>query len=283
MTELVVGESPGQLDKVILTIPEVDDDDLPSTFGDEDALLSVIDPSKAKRASSDKCSPPSIATTTTKSVTTVSIRSSELQLMQNPEGTMSVSSGFNIPKTCMQHLKLDFLSLGLIGRDGQVAALKDCLDRLMDGNASSSHKGELSTKHHLKQLVFLGGNSGSGKTTLSRSIEEIVTERYGGVLVEGKCEMQTRDEPFFGIAKALGKICIEVSNSGRDSKKLADELMVELGDKLEPLLEVIPELKQVIPDYKSAMLDADPDILDLENGLSRWKRFLLASFGLHHI
>ncbi|KAL3933730.1 MAG: hypothetical protein SGBAC_010266 [Bacillariaceae sp.] len=264
--KLVVGKSTGQLERVFLSIPDVCDDDLPSRFGDEDALLSVIHPSPEAEAASGERNAPSVDTTTSESMT------SELCLRQSPE-VVSSNDIIHSPQTRPQHLQLDLLSLGLIGRDEEVAALKTCLDHLMDENGASPGEDGSTTKRYEKQLLFIGGNSGSGKTTLSRTLENHVTERYRGVFVEGKCEMQASDTPFFGIAKALGKLCLEVSRLG-NTTELADALVLELpGDELEPLMDIIPELKQLIPDYTTAVFDADADAdpLDAENGLSRSK------------
>jgi predicted ATPase len=68
----------------------------------------------------------------------------------------------------------------LVGREREVAVLRQHLDAALDGRGS---------------LVLIGGEAGIGKTTLAEALCQEATER-GAVLLVGRCYDLTETPPY---------------------------------------------------------------------------------------
>ncbi|KAL3929705.1 MAG: hypothetical protein SGBAC_012094, partial [Bacillariaceae sp.] len=68
-----------------------------------------------------------------------------------------------------------------------------------------------------------------------------------GLFVEGKFSMNTSNEPFSGVAKAVGIICQRIKEAGAETVvELQADLRKELGDKPGLLVQLIPELLDIM-------------------------------------
>lgn len=254
MAETPIEETPGlSMTEVILTIPEkCHNDDDPSTFNDDDALLSIYSGFPAITDRNDGIQPSgkgrSVATKTTASAShTDDMKSSEVR--HNPHtNCLLAASDLYFPKTRTNKIGSDVAKLRMIGREGETAILKSCLDRLERDNSSTRSNMDPEGISGCKELVAIRGSSGSGKTTLVHSLKQHVMGRCNGVFVEGKCEMNTSDKPYHGIAQALGKLCSRALNLS-NSEQIASDMKLQLGNEAELLVDLVPELQFLLPDY----------------------------------
>ena len=139
--------------------------------------------------------------------------------------------------------KLDFDSLGIYGRDQELAQIESCFERLINGVSE-------------RQLLLISGFSGTGKTRLARSLQDLIkrnkTKTKGGVYVRGKFDLKLRNEPYAGIIGACAEICGNILELQLTSPKrfsmVCDKIKSTLGSELPLLMQVIPTLCEVLGD-----------------------------------
>lgn len=170
--------------------------------------------------------------------------------------------------------RLRFDSLGLFGRDEEIAILKGCFQRLRrhrkkDDKAAADAKSAATTSSSesdaetgrdgylgggRREFVFLSGSSGTGKSSLSADLKRVVRNARG-VWVHGKYDLSLRDQqPLAGIGTICNELCRIVLN------ERGPELMVEIRQKLEsqidrPLLLLI---ENIIPLLGSLLVRTKP-------------------------
>ncbi|KAL3928958.1 MAG: hypothetical protein SGBAC_012418 [Bacillariaceae sp.] len=180
-------------------------------------------------------------------------------------------------------VKLDFDSLGLVGRQKQVSALRICFDSMHGDNPSMSQQDGF----RLKEFVILSGESGSGKTSTVKTLESYMLKTNVGVFVEGKFEMNKTDEPYSGIAKAMAAICQKIIDG---DKSHADHIREKISnalhdDEFQLLVGLMPGLVEIVPaDVKGEFVSREVDVDELENGIERLKqafRLLIRIFCEH--
>jgi histidine kinase len=165
--------------------------------------------------------------------------------------------------------KLQYASVGMVGRERETKVLQSCLERLNQQQKTNKRK----------ELVFIKGYSGVGKSTLAYTLEKIVTDNLKkGIFVHGKFHFNNRDEPYSGIADAFGEICrtIMIAQGSGEEKEgdlmsdIGNAILSELGSEVELLAKVIPELVDIVPQH--ATVDQAAVTLDDFNiGRRKWK------------
>lgn len=119
---------------------------------------------------------------------------------------------------------------------------------------------------------FQTGASGSGKTRTVKVLESHMLETKVGVFVEGKFDLNTVDEPYSGIGKAIAAIC-QIISCG--DKWHADNLRETVSnvlhdDEAQLLVHLVPRLEDIIlVDVKEATINSAVDVDELENGIER--------------
>lgn len=141
------------------SIADDSEQDLPSAFGDEDALLSLDTggsigaASKVWTDTDSSAIPSSAMMSDMQSIGTTSMKSSELRKPKTTEA---------IPLHYQQHnsstgSNLDFTSMGLIGRDTETSTLRSRLANLMTTESYSESEGSKQERGPFKELVFIKG------------------------------------------------------------------------------------------------------------------------------
>jgi hypothetical protein len=125
--------------------------------------------------------------------------------------------------------RLRFDSIGLFGRDEEIAVLKACLQRLRQTRSAKHDEGGVdasttttTSSSHLaenvkdrdtfldagrREFVFISGPSGTGKTSLSANLKWLV-QKTKGVWVHGKYDLSLRDQqPLAGIGTICNELC----------------------------------------------------------------------------
>mmetsp|Transcript_46360 Transcript_46360/g.112393 ORF Transcript_46360/g.112393 Transcript_46360/m.112393 type:complete len:1111 (+) Transcript_46360:82-3414(+) len=196
--------------------------------------------------------------------------------------------------------KLKFDSLGLIGRKKERDRLRRCYKRMMGYNNlsnhshSSSHSHDNDNNHEIgkatkrkRELIFIQGPSGVGKTTIANTLKHHVAKEKTGLFVNGKFHMSYSEEPYSGIAQALGQICIAIKkqhvmikrqNSLAENdpttgaiikkKDFGSELIAALGNEVHLLVELIPQLEMIVPDLSE--VESPEPAYDTDAGRNRW-------------
>eukprot|EP00980_Cylindrotheca_fusiformis_P026016 scaffold15205_cov128-Cylindrotheca_fusiformis.AAC.1 len=184
-------------------------------------------------------------------------KSSELKLVSKSSATQSHNSMLSD----LTINKFNIKSMGLIGREREIEILRSCYERMnektkerenapQDQSISSSQF--LIQSNAPKELVFISGYSGVGKSSLARTLEKETNEKTEGIYVEGKFDLNTSNEPYSGIASALGHMCKrllktevqsrENANLGDASSTLGSRFSGALGPTARLLSHYIPEL-----------------------------------------
>jgi len=188
--------------------------------------------------------------------------------------------------------KFDMKSVGLIGRDAEIATLKSCLERVMtapsDKNEARQGTQTTKTSQGHKELVFIKGLSGAGKSSLAKTLENDINRKgQGGAFVEGKFDLTSSDAPYSGIAAAFGAICQFVLDKNNEvsaaSTSIAESIVSSLGEEVQLLIHLIPELRDVVASYMDTSEMTAQDV-DIEYGTERWKyafRTLTRVFNSH--
>jgi predicted ATPase len=134
--------------------------------------------------------------------------------------------------------KLRFSSLGLYGRENEMATLNKCLESVM-------------SKDDRRQLVLISGYSGTGKTALASTLKMRV-KRLKGAFISGKFDLCLRDEPYTGITAACRELCGEMLLL-RDTpsfealfQEIRRKIVDQLGAELRLLTHVIPHLHEIV-------------------------------------
>src|SRR6056300_827530 len=148
----------------ILTVPE-DESDLPSQFGDDDALLSVT---HSDTSLSLVQTSPTVAhskrrsdSTITSSMATSGLRTSELRRERSMERNwLKRQNEDSISSQRRKDFNLE--GMGLVGREEETAILRSSLDRILflqsKIEAPISDEDDLDVAKH--EIVLLGGPSG---------------------------------------------------------------------------------------------------------------------------
>ncbi|CAJ1903221.1 unnamed protein product [Cylindrotheca closterium] len=134
---------------------------------------------------------------------------------------------------------LNFDSMALIGREGEVAKLKASFERLV---SEPENEGS-------KELFIIGGESGTGKSTIALSLEGEVSKHNTGMFVQGKFDMNASSEPYSGISKAFGDLCRKIMESKAETVCAVQAgIKKALGSEVDLLVHLIPELKDLVGD-----------------------------------
>eukprot|EP00980_Cylindrotheca_fusiformis_P026018 scaffold15205_cov128-Cylindrotheca_fusiformis.AAC.3 len=192
----------------------------------------------------------------------VKLKSSELKLV-------SKSSNIQSHNSMLSDLtinKFNIKSMGLIGREREIEILRSCFERLMEKERESGpYDQSISTQSLIqsnahKELVFISGYSGVGKSSLAKTLEKETNEMTEGIYVEGKFDLNTSNEPYSGIASALGQMCKRLLKRHEQSRKNANRVDVSfsfgsrlsgaLGPTAHLLSHYIPELQDMLPSVR---------------------------------
>ncbi|CAJ1956433.1 unnamed protein product [Cylindrotheca closterium] len=189
-------------------------------------------------------------------------------------------------------------SRGLFGRENEVLTLRSCYERMMSAHNDQSDGVTLDYYAKLaadsfvtstvpKELVYIIGTSGVGKSSLAFSIKGDVEASENGLFVEGKFDLLQSNEPYTGIAKAFGMICLELLSSSKESViSVGKMLATELQDEVQTLLPLIPELKAIVDEHTSKAASRSKVSIQMgnitEHCQERWKHaFRLLSRALN--
>lgn len=143
------------------SIADDSEQDLPSAFGDEDALLSLDTGTggsigAASKVWTDTVSsaiPPSDMMSDMQSIGTTSMKSSELR---KPKTTEAIPLHYHQQNSSADS-NLDFASMGLIGRDAETSTLRSRLTNLMTMESYSESEASKQESGLFKELVFIKG------------------------------------------------------------------------------------------------------------------------------
>lgn len=154
--------------------------------------------------------------------------------------------------------KLQFNSLGIQGRDAEIAVLNQCFERLISAKK--------------KQLVFISGVSGSGKSLLAASLQEKV-RRMKGSQIRAKFESRLRDKPFSGLhlmSREVGRQIKKLRKlDGEKFLQLRAELLEAMGGSWHDLMGSFPALESVMMDDESK-LDGSASVLSALTASTRF-------------
>jgi len=137
----------------------------------------------------------------------------------------------------------------LIGRDREMAQLATTVERLAAKSGA---------------MYFITGDAGSGKTRLIDELKSSIYAR-GGLLVEGKCSIQSNKVPNKPIQEALDAFMTNFHNLSSSQKK---GIIVALGDEFHNLGELIIKLNPAMKE----LLGECPPLVALEPE-REYKRF----------
>mmetsp|Transcript_3756 Transcript_3756/g.8624 ORF Transcript_3756/g.8624 Transcript_3756/m.8624 type:complete len:1095 (+) Transcript_3756:156-3440(+) len=164
--------------------------------------------------------------------------------------------------------KLKFNSMGLIGREQEIATLKSCYRSLETQKSGESSQFSSQFLKADKDLVLLHGFSGVGKSKLAETVKEEVAASKNAMFAEGKYDFVTMDEPFSGIVQAYGSLCNQIKDSElgiREAVKLS--IMENMEQETEMLKELIPELGSLFNNQDIDCISANNSL-----GMSNEKR-----------
>lgn len=258
-----------------------DEGTLPSTFGDEDALLSVVCASSVGASSNSHTMSSTNPSNSSVQSATSSMKTAELR---KPNKTQAIAQHYQQQEEHAKAGNLDFHSMGLIGRETEVSTLRYCLSNLMASYRPYSMMGTF------KELVFIKGPSGVGKSSVVRTIEEDIKQEirsdqnnYNGMFIEGKFEMNTMDSPYLGVSKAFDRICRKIKAVRQDAiPEIQHTLKDVLGKEVRLLMYLLPELKDLMNDDQSLSSKSSFDMDAIESGMDQLRyafRVLARVFG----
>ncbi|CAJ1969052.1 unnamed protein product [Cylindrotheca closterium] len=175
--------------------------------------------------------------------------------LRKPRTTGRRSFSYQAQSNDSTNQALDFESMPLIGREREVATLDACFARMIDASLHEKNN----TFESRKELVLIAGKSGSGKTAVTRTLEKEVLKHTNGIFVQGKFDMNTSSEPFSGICKAFGSLCLKIKEAPAQALCTVQACInKELGSDVDLLLHLIPELRDLISDTFN-----DPAVMDI--------------------
>lgn len=266
--------------KSSLVLSFTKDNDTLTEFGDDDALLSVA--SGAIEVKSNADSRGSSGPLHTR-ISEQSLKPSELREQISTErGPLDYETS---PRVSTE--ELDFESLGLVGRDIQIASLKACFDRISASQTENESSPTKERNKGHKELLLIAGESGAGKSSICKVLEKQMIATKSGVFVEGKFNMYTSDEPYSGIAKALSAMCKMASSDKSSESGLQQKIVSSLhGDDTRLLIYLVPELANLMPDQNStnSYTSEHFEAQEVENGVERLRyafRLLIRVFCGH--
>ena len=156
--------------------------------------------------------------------------------------------------------KLKIQSLGLIGREQEIAKLK-------------SYHRQLETQEVAKMAGFLHGFSGVGKSKLAQTLQREVSSsslssKQQAIYAEGKYDFMTMDEPFSGIVQAYKSLCnqIQIKNDPKLEESVKHAILENMPEEAVMLTELISELGALfrnITDLDSSSTKASSDTVGL--------------------
>ena len=137
--------------------------------------------------------------------------------------------------------KLNFDSVGLVGRDDETAELEKCFQRLISDETTGETK---------RELVLISGESGIGKTALASTLKDSI-KRIQGVFVSGKYDIRFRDnQPFSGISAACNEICRCLLSQQQNDAELISSIRKDLFEQIDKskieLLETVVPLLHIV-------------------------------------
>jgi predicted ATPase len=133
--------------------------------------------------------------------------------------------------------KLQFDSVGLVGREKEMGAMNECFDRLVSPGGTK------------RELVLVRGNSGTGKTALALTLKQNVKQARGA-FVSAKYDATFRDnQPYSGISAACNELCrvlLERNTSEDDMVWIRKELFEHIDKSQISVIETIVPLLSII-------------------------------------
>lgn len=168
--------------------------------------------------------------------------------------------------------KLQYDSVGLVGRERESKQLQSCLERMTQEMETSNHK----------ELIYILGASGVGKSTLAYTLKNALPRDKGknnGIVVQGKFDLNNQDEPYSGIADAFVEIfrAIMITDGSEEEKEedaitdIGHAILSDLGSEVELLAQLIPELVDILPDHSIRKSSSSAGGDDFNVGRRRWK------------
>eukprot|EP00526_Cylindrotheca_closterium_P003990 CAMPEP_0113610910 /NCGR_PEP_ID=MMETSP0017_2-20120614/5277_1 /TAXON_ID=2856 /ORGANISM="Cylindrotheca closterium" /LENGTH=1151 /DNA_ID=CAMNT_0000519827 /DNA_START=806 /DNA_END=4261 /DNA_ORIENTATION=- /assembly_acc=CAM_ASM_000147 len=271
-----------------------DDDDEPSEFGDDDALLSVAPdgsdrdlislPHEGKSSQGKSSQGGTLANTSNPSggsdshsvsgTVLTGIKTAEVRKNKKIVPLASQRKP-SLMRKSFEHVS-NFSLDGLVGRDSEVSQIKSCFERMVDANASVSSNSNgrpgSSSNLHLtnKEVVLISGPGGMGKSRIARTLKDDMGET--GIFAEGKFDMNSTDEPYSAIAGAYSKTCQHVKIEMPDAiSSIRETLERLLGDEIHLLVQLIADLNSLLTDQNESTQPSNVDIAGLDNGLDRMR------------
>ena len=158
--------------------------------------------------------------------------------------------------------RLKFASLGLYGRDEQLATLRAALERLGVSN---------SQEEQFLNLVLLAGPSGSGKSAIvkefSRHLQTKNSNNHNTLLfVSGKFE-QHFATPYGAFVSAFTQLCCDLPNHHRhDFAAMQESIQQAVGADCQLLQNLVPKIGELLGrdnnNNKEQQDDDEPDFYD---------------------
>lgn len=138
-------------------------------------------------------------------------------------GQYDTSSSFSIPQK-------------IYGRERETKCILDTFDHVATTGAS--------------QLLLVGGYSGIGKSMLVHETHKPITERRG-YFIAGKFDQFQRNIPFNAIVQAFRGLMKQIlSESNEQLATWKNKITEALGENVQIIIEVIPELERVVGKQK---------------------------------
>ena len=120
---------------------------------------------------------------------------------------------------------------GLYGREDEIAALEDALERVSQGAT---------------EMVLISGSAGVGKTALVGEIHRSIAQK-NGFFISGKFDQLRYNIPYSALIQALRGLIREVSAEGQSGmERWKSRIRAALGPNGQLMARVIPELEQMI-------------------------------------
>ncbi|AKF02930.1 AAA family ATPase [Sandaracinus amylolyticus] len=125
------------------------------------------------------------------------------------------------------------LTRRLYGRDAELAALRDAIDRI------AAPEGGV-------ELVLLAGRAGTGKSMLVREIERPLTARHGR-FIEGKFDQYQREVPFSALSRAFEQwVHLVLAEDDAELARQRARILDAASDLGGLLTRLVPDLELVI-------------------------------------
>ena len=120
---------------------------------------------------------------------------------------------------------------GLYGRENEIAALEDALERVSQGAT---------------EMMLISGSAGVGKTALVGEIHRSVAQK-NGFFISGKFDQLRHNIPYSALIQALRGLTREIPAEDKSGmERWKNRIRAALGPNGQLMTQVIPELEQVI-------------------------------------